>query len=61
VLVELVQEMGGRAYDKGMPAGTTLLVVGEKPGMKKMDLADEWIGQVKKITTAQFWKMFDAA
>lgn len=57
---EKVRQAGGRAYDKGMPAGTTLLVVGDKPGMCKMDKADEWIGQVRKITEAQFLEMFAA-
>lgn len=55
--VEKVRQAGGRAFDKGMPAGTTLLVVGDKPGMCKMDRADEWIGQVRKITEAQFLEM----
>lgn len=54
--IQAVQENGGRAYTK-MPAGTTLLVVGEKPGMCKMDKADEWIGQVRKITAKQFFEM----
>ncbi|MBQ8111392.1 MAG: BRCT domain-containing protein [Clostridia bacterium] len=57
---EKVRQAGGRAYDKGMPAGTTLLVVGDKPGMCKLDKADEWIGQVRKITEAQFLEMFAA-
>lgn len=56
----LVKSLGGKAY-KEMPAGTTLLVVGENPGMQKMDKADEWIGQVRKITPAQFWQMAGAA
>ena len=60
-LVELVRDLGGRAFEKGMPAGTTLLVVGERPGMKKLDQADEWIGQVRKITPAQFWNMIQTA
>ena len=54
--IQAVQSNGGRAYTK-MPAGTTLLVVGDKPGMCKMDKADEWIGQVRKITAAQFFEM----
>ena len=58
--VEKVIQAGGRAYDKGMPAGTTLLVVGNNPGMCKLDKADEWIGQVRKITEAQFLEMFAA-
>lgn len=47
---------GGKAYET-MPAGTTLLVVGDKPGMNKLDKADKWIGQVRKITPAQFKAM----
>lgn len=54
--ISLVRALGGKAY-KDMPAGTTLLVVGENFGMQKMDKADQWIGQVKKITPAQFWQM----
>lgn len=51
--IAAVTANGGRAYDT-MPAGTTLLVVGDKPGMNKLDKADRWIGQVRKITPAQF-------
>lgn len=51
--IAAVTANGGRAYDT-MPAGTTLLVVGDKPGMNKLDKADRWIGQVRKITSAQF-------
>lgn len=58
--IEKVIERGGRAYT-GMPAGTTLLVVGDKPGMRKIDQADEWIGQVRKITARQFFDMLAAA
>ena len=58
--IALVKSLGGKAY-KEMPAGTTLLVVGDNPGMQKMDKADEWIGQVRKITPAQFWQMAGAA
>ena len=57
--VEMVRNAGGRAFTD-MPAGTTLLVVGSNPGMKKMDKADRWIGQVKKITEKQFLDMFPA-
>ena len=57
--IALVKSLGGKAY-KEMPAGTTLLVVGNNPGMQKMDKADEWIGQVRKITPAQFWQMAGA-
>lgn len=56
--IRAVQDNGGRAYEK-MPAGTTLLVVGDKPGMCKLDKADEWIGQVRKITAAQFFDMLN--
>ena len=56
--IQAVQDNGGRAYEK-MPVGTTLLVVGDKPGMCKMDKADEWIGQVRKITAAQFFAMLE--
>lgn len=55
--IDRVIRAGGKAY-KTMPAGTTLLVVGDNPGMCKMDKADEWIGQVRKITQAQFLAMF---
>ena len=34
-------------------------MVGDKPGMCKMDKADEWIGQVRKITAAQFFAMLE--
>ncbi len=54
--IKAVQNNGGKAFET-MPAGTTLLVVGRNPGMKKMDKADEWIGQVRKITEAQFTAM----
>lgn len=56
--IQAVRDNGGRAYEK-MPVGTTLLVVGDKPGMCKMDKADEWIGQVRKITAAQFFAMLN--
>lgn len=56
--IQAVEANGGRAYTK-MPVGTTLLVVGDKPGMCKMDKADEWIGQVRKITAAQFFAMLE--
>ena len=54
--IQAVEANGGRGYEK-LPVGTTLLVVGENPGMCKMDKADEWIGQVRKITAAQFFEM----
>lgn len=51
--IKAVEDNGGKAF-KTMPAGTTILVVGDKPGMNKMDKADRWIGQVRKITQQQF-------
>lgn len=51
--IKAVEANGGRAFDT-MPAGTTILVVGNKPGMNKLDKADRWIGQVRKITQEQF-------
>ena len=56
-----VIDAGGYAYGNEMPAGTNLLVVGDNPGMGKLDKADQWITQVKKITESQFLAMFDAA
>ena len=56
--IAAVKAAGGLAY-KDMPAGTTLLVVGSNPGQKKQDLYDKWIGQVKKITEAQFMAMLE--
>lgn len=60
--IEMVKAAGGKAYES-MPAGTTILVIGDTKGMNtnKMDKAAEWIGQVKRITEAQFLAMFDAA
>lgn len=54
--IKAVQAAGGRAYPD-FPAGTTLLVVGTNPGEKKQEKFDRWIGQVKKITEAQFLTM----
>jgi len=54
--IELVQRLGGRAFET-MPAGTTLLVVGERPGNAKLDKADAWLGQLRKLTPAQFFRM----
>lgn len=48
-----VEANGGKAFED-MPASTTLLVVGDKPGMDKLNKADRWIAQVRKITPAQF-------
>ena len=57
--IEKVKQAGGQAY-KDMTSYTTLLVVGDKPGMKKLDKADAWISQVKKITEQQFLDMLAA-
>ena len=53
VKVNAVEANGGKAFED-MPASTTLLVVGDKPGMDKLNKADRWIAQVRKITPAQF-------
>ena len=58
--IAAVQAAGGRAY-ADFPAGTTLLVVGTNPGEKKQEKYDRWIGQVKKITEAQFITMLKGA
>lgn len=60
--IKAVQDRGGRAFT-GMPAGTTLLVVGTLKGdgnSRKLEKADEWIGQVRKITEEQFLQMLEA-
>lgn len=57
---EKVKQAGGQAFAKEMPSFTTFLVVGENPGMKKMDKADAWISQVKKLTEEQFLEMLAA-
>lgn len=51
--IKAVEANGGRAFDS-MPASTTILVVGDDPGLNKLDKADQWIGQVRKITQDQF-------
>ncbi len=61
--IEKVRQAGGQGYEKGMPVGTTLLVVGALKNdgcSQKLDKADEWIGQVRKITEAQFLEMLAA-
>lgn len=61
--VEKVRQAGGQGYVKEMPVGTTLLVVGTLKGdgcSRKLDKADEWIGQVRKVTEAQFLAMLAA-
>lgn len=57
--IKAVEANGGKAFDT-MPAGTTLLVVGENPGAAKLDKADQWIGQTRKITQEQFRFMLSA-
>ena len=58
--IAAVKAAGGLAF-ADMPAGTTLLVVGKNPGQTKQDKFDKWIGQVKKITEAQFLAMLKGA
>lgn len=57
---EMVKQAGGKAFTKAMPAGTTILVIGDTNGENtaKQDKAAEWIGQVRRITEAQFLAMF---
>lgn len=62
--IDKVRQAGGEAYDDvyhNRTIMTTLLVVGVKPGMTKMDKADQWIDTVHKITERQFLDMFTAA
>lgn len=54
--IRAVKLNGGRAF-ASMPYCTTLLVVGDRPGVTKLDKADEWIDHVRKITPAQFAAM----
>ena len=56
--IAAVEANGGKAFSD-IPAGTTLLVVGNKPGANKLDKADKWIDQVRKITPGQFKAMLD--
>ena len=51
--IQAVRLNGGKAF-KSMPRYTTILVVGDRPGITKLDHADEWIDHVRKITPAQF-------
>lgn len=51
--IQAVQLNGGKAF-KSMPRYTTILVVGDRPGITKLDHADEWIDHIRKITPAQF-------
>ncbi len=55
-----VKANGGTAFAKTMSSKTTLLVVGDKPGesaTSKLEKAERWCGQVRKITQAQFKAM----
>ena len=54
--IKAVDLNGGRAF-QDMPLGINLLVVGDNPGMKKLDIADEKIDRIRKITAAQFFAM----
>lgn len=56
--IRAVVANGGRAFDS-MPAGTTILVVGDKPGTGKLDKADRWTGQLRKITQREFMAMLN--
>ena len=53
--IEAVKKNGGTAFES-MPAATTLLVVGDRPGTRKQDKADEW-PSCRKITAEQFFIM----
>ena len=44
---------------KAKPAATTLLVVGEKPGSEKLELAERRCGQVRRIDAAHFKFMLE--
>ena len=50
--IEAVKANGGRAYEN-MTAATTILVVGDKPGQRKLDLADKW-PSCRKIPAIEF-------
>ena len=54
--IRAVAANGGRAFED-MPACTTLLVVGDRPGAGKLDKADKW--GVKKITPLDFTIMLE--
>lgn len=56
--MQAVEANGGRAYST-MPAAATLLVVGEKPGSEKLELAERRCGQVRKIDAAHFKFMLE--
>lgn len=55
--IQAVAANGGRAFNKDMPACTTLLVVGDKPGADKLGKAEKW--GVKKITPLDFTIMLE--
>lgn len=57
--IQAVIDNGGKAFCS-MPAGTTMLVVGDKPGTAKLDLAEQRLGQIRKITAEQFDAMLMA-
>lgn len=56
--MQAVEANGGKAYST-MPAAATLLVVGEKPGSEKLELAERRCGQVRKIDAAHFRFMLE--
>lgn len=56
--MQAVEANGGKAYST-MPAATTLLVVGEKPGSEKLELAERRCGQVRRIDAAHFKFMLE--
>lgn len=61
---ELVRKAGGKAFIKSMPACTTLLVVGDVSGdgnTGKLDKAEEWCGQVRKMYEPQFLQILKGA
>lgn len=56
--MQAVEANGGKAYST-MPAAATLLVVGEKPGSEKLELAERRCGQVRMIDAAHFKFMLE--
>lgn len=56
--IEAVKANGGRAFES-MPVSTTILVVGDKPGTRKLDNADAWIATCRKITPHEFKRMLE--
>lgn len=56
--MQAVEANGGKAYST-MPAAATLLVVGEKPGSEKLELAERRCGQVRRIDAAHFKFMLE--